>query len=164
MQRNLLPLAVERIPIAANRKHLGIVDLLLERGAKTPDESNWGSAYSFKHLDFARKLLENGASPNHCNWLKRTVLHEFAYNGDVDKVKLLIEFGADVDLVDMEYRSTPLGFAARGGQAEVVEFLLKAGANPDWPAEPAWAKPLAWARARNHAKVEKILQQALGVV
>ncbi len=151
------------LAIAANRRHHEIIDLLLERGAKTPDESCWGSGYSFRHLDIARKLLQEGASPNHCNWLKRTVLHEFAYRGDVDKVELLLEFGAEVDLVDMEYRSTPLGFAARGGQAEVVELLLEAGANPDWPTEPAWAKPLAWAKARSHAKVEQILKRALAV-
>ena len=123
------------LAIAASGELDERVDLLLERGATTPDESNW---------------------------LKRTILHEFAYRGEVEKVKLLIEFGADVDWVDMEYRSTPLGFAARGGQAEATRVLLAAGADPNLPTEPSWARPLAWARTRNHADVKKILMQSIG--
>lgn len=90
------------------------------------------------------------------------MLREFAYRGDVEQVKLLIEFGADVDLVDMEYRSTPLGFAARGGQVETARALLAAGADPNLPAAPSWARPLAWARARNHPDVEKLLLRSIG--
>ncbi len=146
------------LALAASRRLMEIVDLLLERGARVPDQSNWGSAYAFKHTDFARKLLEHGASPNHRNWLQRTILHEFAYRGDTEKVELLIEFGVDLNAIDMEYQSTPLGFAARGGRLEAVKVLLDAGANPDLPSLPVWAKPIAWARARGHAEVERVLE------
>ena len=149
------------LAIAANRNFTEIIDLLIERGATTPDQSNWGPEYSFKHLDLARRFLENGASPNHCNWLKRTILHFFAYHGDLDKVNLLLEYGAEIDPIDMEYQSTPLGFAARGGQVEVVKRLLEAGADPNIPEHPPWAKPLAWAKARNHPDVVGILEKAI---
>lgn len=146
------------LALAVSRRRMEIVDLLLERGARVPDQSNWGSAYAFKHTEVARKLLEHGANPNHRNWLQRTILHEFAYRGDIEKVKLLIEFDANLNAVDMEYQSTPLGFAARGGKLEVVKVLLNAGADPNLPSSPAWAKPIAWARARGHAEVERALQ------
>ena len=146
------------LAIAALWNFTEIIDLLIERGATIPDQSNWGPSYSFKHLDLARKFLENGASPNHCNWLKRTILHDFAYNGDLEKVNLLLEFDAAIDPIDMEYQSTPLGFAARGGQVEVVKRLLEAGADPNLPERPPWAKPLAWAKSRNHPEVVRILE------
>ncbi len=148
------------LAIAAQRNFTEIIDLLIEHGATTPDQSNWGPNYSFKHLDLARRFLKNGASPNHCNWLKRTILHHFAYHGELEKVNLLLEFGAEIDPIDMEYQSTPLGFAARGGQAEVVKHLLDAGADPNLPENPPWAKPLAWAKARNHQEVVGILEKA----
>ncbi len=147
------------LSIAANREFTEIIDLLIERGATIPDQSNWAPNYAFKHLDLARRFLENGASPNHCNWLKRTILHDFSYRGDLDTVNLLLEFGAAIDPIDMEYQSTPLGFAARGGQVEVVKRLLEAGADPNLPEHPPWAKPLAWAKARNHQEVVGILEK-----
>ncbi|MEM6471051.1 MAG: ankyrin repeat domain-containing protein, partial [Planctomycetota bacterium] len=146
------------LAFAASRRNMGIVDLLLERGARVPDRSNWGAAYAFKHNDVARKLLEHGASPNHRNWLERTVLHEFSYRGYLDKLELLIEFGAEVNAIDMEYQSTPLGFAARGGQTDAVELLLKAGADPELPSSPVWARPKAWAQSRGHSDLSRTLQ------
>lgn len=146
------------LALAASGRKMKIVDLLLERGARIPERSNWGAAYAFKHADVARKLLEHGASPDHRNWLERTVLHEFAYFGDVEKLKLLIEFNVDVDAIDLEYQSTPLGFAARGGRVEALKVLLKAGANPELPLSPVWARPIAWAQARGHSAVEQTLR------
>lgn len=146
------------LALAASGRKMKIVDLLLERGARIPHQSNWGAAYAFKHIDVARKLLEQGASPNHRNWLERTILHEFAYRGDVEKITLLIEFDVELDAIDMEYQSTPLGFAARGGQLDAVKLLIKAGANPKLPLSPVWARPVAWAKARGHEDVERALR------
>ena len=147
------------LALAANGRKMKIIDLLLERGARIPDRSNWGAAYAFKHTDVARKLLEQGASPNHRNWLERTILHEFAYQGDIEKLVLLIEFDVDLDAIDLEYQSTALGFAARGGRLDAVKLLLKAGANAELPLSPAWARPVAWAKVRGHEDVERALRQ-----
>jgi uncharacterized protein len=40
-----------------------------------------------------------------------------AFTGDLQKVRLLLDHGADIDAIDEEYRSTPLGYAARWGAA-----------------------------------------------
>ena len=47
------------------------------------------------------------------------------------KARLLLDHGADINTIDEEYRSTPLGCAARRGQKEMVELLLERGADPN---------------------------------
>ena len=56
-----------------------------------------------------------------------------------------------------EYYATPLGWAARWEQKQMVEFLLAHGADPNLARE-AWAKPLAWAEAKGNTEIAKILR------
>jgi ankyrin repeat protein len=55
-------------------------------------------------------------------------LHFAAFMGNLSKVKMFIEEGADVDSKDGQGR-TPLLFAALGGNKQVVEFLVDKGAD-----------------------------------
>ncbi len=61
---------------------------------------------------------------------------------------LFLEFGADINAIDEEYRSTPMGWAAREGQEDMVDILLKRGADPNGGEE--WTKPLVWAERREY--------------
>ena len=54
--------------------------------------------------------------------------HKLAAIGALDKLTELIEAGTEVDAVD-EMMCTPLLWAARAGQAEVVTYLLDKGAD-----------------------------------
>jgi ankyrin repeat protein len=72
---------------------------------------------------------------------------------------LLIDRGAALDAIDEEYRSTPLGFAARWGKRDVAALLLERGANVGAAAAP-WATPLAWARMKGHTEIERDLLRA----
>jgi ankyrin repeat protein len=128
----------------ANRGNRPALELLLRHGACVPDVTKWGRAYYFKHYFIAELLLERGMNPNHMNWHRTTLLHEIVWEGDVRKARLLLDYRADIDGVDEEFRSTPLGIAARWGRMEMLRLLLDRGADPNRSAAK-WATPLAWA-------------------
>ena len=143
----------------AKKRDRLMLDLLLKHGAQVPSVSKWGRFYYFKHDDVAALLLEHGMSAQHCTWHEVTLLHDMAQNGDVKKARLLLDHGAAIDAVEDEYRSTPLGLAARWGHRATVELLLERGANPN-SAGAAWSTPLAWARKKGNAEIERMLVAA----
>ncbi len=136
-----------------------MLELLMRYGARVPDVSKWGARYYFKRHETAAFLLENGMNPNHTNWRRFTLLHDMAYTGDLNKARLLLDHGAEINAIDEEYGSTPLGYAARWGRREMVALLLERGADPNKAGAP-WATPLAWAQKKGHAAIEADLLQA----
>jgi ankyrin repeat protein len=140
----------------AGNHHRAMVELLMQYGARVPSMTKWGAFYYFKHEDLAAMFLERGADANHMNCHRTTVLHEMARLGEIRKATLLLDHGAAIDAVDQEFRSTPLGFAARWGQREMVGLLLDRGADRGLSGAP-WATPLAWARAKGHAPIARML-------
>jgi ankyrin repeat protein len=50
-----------------------------------------------------------------------------------------------------------LGWAARNGLKDMVEWLLENGSKTNLPDDEDWATPLAWARKRGHVEVENLL-------
>ena len=64
----------------------------------------------------------------------------------------------DLTARDDHLCSTPLGWAAKYGQLEVVRFLLAQGAPKSLPDDPAWAAPLAWAKKRGHEEIVRLLE------
>ena len=115
----------------ANSGNREMIELLMRYGARVPDVSKWAPYYYFKHMEIAALLLEQGMNPNHMNWHQFTLLHHMAAKGELAKARLLLDHGAAIDALDEEYRSTPLGCAARRGQKEMVELLLARGADPN---------------------------------
>jgi ankyrin repeat protein len=136
-----------------------VIAMLMRLGARVPPVSKWAPEYYFKHEGTAAFLLEHGMDPDHMNWHRFTLLHHMAATGEIAKAKLLIAHGAEIDAIDDEYRSTPLGVAARRGQRAMVELLLEHGADPG-AAGAAWAVPLRWAESKGHAQVAEILRKA----
>jgi len=57
-------------------------------------------------------------------------LHVAAEFGQGDAARLLLEYGADVSLLDSENDAIALGWAAFFGRPEVVAVLLEAGSEP----------------------------------
>ena len=140
----------------ANAGKRDFIALLMKYGARVPKVSKWAPFYYFKHYDIAQFLLEQGMDPNHMSWHRLTLLHHMAASGELAKAQLLLDHGADMEAIDLEYQSTPLGVAARFGRRELVALLLERGADPDASGAP-WSPPLAWARKRGHKDIEALL-------
>ncbi|MBI4663249.1 MAG: ankyrin repeat domain-containing protein [Verrucomicrobia bacterium] len=136
-----------------------MLELLMRHGARVPDLSKWGARYYFKHYETAAFLLENGMNPNHMNWRRFTLLHDMAFTGEVQKARLLLDHGADINAMDDDYSSTPPGYAAHWGKREMAAFLMERGAEVNKAGAPR-ATPMAWARRKGHADIETDLRQA----
>lgn len=121
------------------------------------------------HPDMARFLLEKGLNPNISDWQRCTTLHavagkvgrEKAQEQWIEVLDLFLSFGADINSMDEEYRSTPLGWAARCGIVEMIQPLLERGADPTFAGAP-WATPLEWAKCRGHHEISEILEARVG--
>ena len=55
--------------------------------------------------------------------LHTTPLHNAAWMGNLEMVKLLVELGADPNVRDPQYDATPLGWARYNGQTEIALYL-----------------------------------------
>lgn len=144
---------------AAKENNRSMMDLLFSHGARVPDIIKWGQFYYFERLDGAQYLMEHGMNPNTRSWQEVTLLHDMAQKGFLDKASLLIQYGADLNPIDDEYQSTPLGIAARWGHADMVKLLLNAGADPDLSGAH-WSTPLSWSLKKNHSQITELLVQA----
>ncbi len=152
--------------MAVSFKRRDLLQPLLDRGVRVPDVVTGCRTYLWNTPDMTRVLLEHGMNPNLPNWQRVTPLHDICSRGgrgrpDANRHELLdlfLEFGADINAMDEEYRSTPLGWAARNGLADMVELLLACGADPDRAGE-LWAIPAEWARRRGHTGIEATLRR-----
>jgi hypothetical protein len=138
-------------------KELPIVEALLEAGSDVnflregDHETNLIGAASLGAEDVGIRLLEAGAQPHLRGEGGETALHWAALFGELRLAQRLIE-GADPELEDAQYHSTPLGWAVHGfcepqtgnpanhgNQREVAALLISRGANvrPDWLQEDA---------------------------
>jgi ankyrin repeat protein len=141
----------------AHDGRLDVIAMLMRVGARVPQVSKWAPYYYFKHEATAAFLLEHGMDPNHMNWHRFTLLHHMAAEGELAKARLLLDHDAEIDVIDDEYRSTPLGVAARRGQGAMVELLLQRGADPGAAGAP-WAVPVVWAEKKGHSRIADLLR------
>ncbi len=127
---------------------------------RRPDPTPWWSSATPKTPELARWAMEHGLDPNRPNWLGITLLHRCAAKGEIAVAQVLLEYGADINALETEWSSTPLGWAAREGKQEMVEWLLTKGANPALPEDEPWALPIAWAKRRGHHEIVELFQSA----
>lgn len=71
--------------------------------------------------DAARILVGAGFDINAAEC--ETALHQAAFAGNLDLVRLLLDLGADPSIVDTSFGSTPLGWAEHNKRDQVAEFL-----------------------------------------
>jgi ankyrin repeat protein len=79
------------------------------------------------HVDIVRLLLDAGEDPNRYNpdgnHSHSTPLHQAVLAGHEAVVRLLVERGARLDIRDIIYQGTPLGWAIHAGHLEIETYL-----------------------------------------
>jgi hypothetical protein len=63
------------------------------------------------------------ADPNELDAEGSTALHQAAWEGDLDRIRLLLDAGADSSITDRRFGSTPLGWAEHAYQSEAADLL-----------------------------------------
>ena len=110
--------AVRRTPAevvaAVRQERPGLVTWAAAEGAP-------GAVGLLAAAGFDVNALGRSDIPSNAPW--HTALHVAAEKGDVVLARTLLELGADPDIADKHYRSTPLGWARYFGQPEVAELL-----------------------------------------
>lgn len=134
--------------------HRPLVELVLNY---QPDVLKHFSIRNMNDPEQARWLIQHGLNPNNTDWLGAGPLHRAAGDGNIEMASVYLEAGADINAVDTDSSSTPLGWAARYGKKEMVEWLLQKGADPGLPVEEEWARPGRWVERRKHEKIRNML-------
>uniref|UniRef100_T1JLI1 TANC1/2-like winged helix domain-containing protein n=1 Tax=Strigamia maritima TaxID=126957 RepID=T1JLI1_STRMM len=139
-------------------KEAKVLRLLVEAGARLALDSETGSTTACSTTTEASpedELLEIAENLAQLDANQRTLLHNGAYEGNVQLVNALLPRGLNVEAVDRNGQ-TALNLAARQGHAEVVRALLKAKANPDHADNDGWT-PLRSAAWGGHTEFSRTL-------
>ena len=147
---------------AAGAGHLGIIELLIRKGADPNLADNkyytplhWACIAQSKKV--AELLLAGNADVNANNGYFYTPLHFASVSGKGEIIELLISNCADINAKTF-YGSTPLHGAVLGGNPEAVQLLLSKGAEVNAKFRPSLIRiktPLDYAKRKDIPKEGK---------
>ena len=148
----------------AYKGNLDGVELLLEHGADIEAKTSFGmtpllSSLRWDRINVTKFLIEKGAYVNPTTELGRTPLIVSAVEGNSELARLLLDNHADMSLKDNNYQRTALHFAALYGQLDIVEALLKKGADVN-EMDTAGRTAIDYACRYGHEKVAKLLKSS----
>lgn len=106
------------------------------------------------------ELIRRGANVNEPDASQDFPLIIAAYQGRTQIVKLLLEAGADVSVVDPGMKATALHAAAYAGQAAAARLLIQHGIDIDKQGPHNGYTALHDAVWQNHAEVVQVLLEA----
>src|SRR5262249_52188019 len=128
---------VGMVPLIVGRNAPDILELLLKNGA---DGRTGGGGQNIPIRSALsngppipreiKLLLEYGADPN-AKGIGASPVALAAQWGSLECVEALVEKGADLKAIDDGLKWSVLHHAVRGGNAEVVSYLIKKGAKTD---------------------------------
>ena len=144
---------------AASAGDAEAVQLLLDGGASGSGADTLAAAMQAGAPDVVRKLLDAGAVPGEPDGLVLFAVQE----GDAELLqRLLSDLPVDVDAQDARGMSA-LHHAADGGELEICELLLDAGAHCDRSRLGYCPTPRQFAKRGGHDECVELLRNAEGV-
>ncbi|KAF4549045.1 Ankyrin repeat-containing protein 10 [Elsinoe fawcettii] len=121
---------------AARHGHRGLVEDLLNKGAKVNSENQRSyavcKAAKYGHTEVVRLLLEHGADTEPTHSRDGPALQCAAYGGHLETMQALLDAGANVQNPDGRYGG-PVQAAVLGGHVAALDLLIDAGANINMP-------------------------------
>jgi len=135
-----IPADPAAVASAAENGRDQFVKMILTRWPEVASQVHCAGA---KTRELTESLFTAGMNPSHRDWQASTPLHEQAGRGDLVNAALYLDHGAELEARDDEWRSRPLGWAARQGRLDLVALLLDRGALALHPYDEEWATPLA---------------------
>lgn len=143
---------------AAGIGDIKLLRLLLSKGLDANSQSDAGTpliwAAGHGQTDAVKVLLEHNADPNIETDDNITAVLSSTAAGSLSCLELLIQEGAKVNVT--AGGATPLHIAADNGSPDIINCLLKAGADPNIPDEDG-LKPVQVAAARGDRNAVEIL-------
>src|SRR5207302_3362564 len=119
---------------------------------KLHDATKRGDLGTIKMLLDENRDLANSRSEKHARGTYP--LHVATEFGQGEAARVLVDYGANVSLLDSENEAIPLGWAAFFGRPQVVAVLLEAGAEPSQRNKKR-LDPRGWAGGRRKGKLEE---------
>lgn len=155
---------VPALHVAAANDNVKAATILIEHGAEIDarDTANNDTALMYGirdgKLNITEYLLRQGADPNLTDKNGLAPLHIATARNDVELVRCLLGNGTAVNARTAGHGRTALLIAAMSGFAEMVETLLKAGANPSLP-DNVGKLPLERALEYHRSDVVRLLEK-----
>jgi ankyrin repeat protein len=140
------------------------VRLCLSHITRPPDDPWWNYVLIYAgELDKLKLILDHGVDPDAVGDGGFTILHHLATNDfgkahRVTRATMLVDAGASLNKRDPLLKSTPLGWACRWGQLDLVQLYLQRGADVLERDAEVWATPLAWAMKGGHHEIVELLR------
>jgi ankyrin repeat protein len=154
------------IHFAVKNGHCKLIDLLQAKGAITSKDDKPDEEASFQALGRNERndahdlelLLDYGADVNAADRWGWSLLHYTVWPSNADMTKVLLEKGANPNIVERTQGRTPLHYAAQRGEKTQAEMLLDHGANvnaKDWYGKT----PLTLAKENGHTDIVELLRK-----
>ena len=157
------------MPIASRTGRIDLVEYLLSLDPRIDDEM-WTRCLQYTLFgkspnspQILRLLIDHKANPNAINNQGESILHYLCIHharenpAKLENARVLIERGAEINVIDHVKKSTPLGYATREGKFDLAKVFLELGADPNLCGE-VWAHPLRWAEKKGHKKISELLK------
>ncbi len=110
-------------------------------------------------LKEVKSALKDGADP--CGITgTQNVLHVACERGNMDILRILLDYGADIDMISWKWRDTPLHRACVFGHIPIVAELIQRKANLNARSSNLWMTPMEDAISFGHFECCKLLMQA----